>query len=147
MNLNNAVIKSYDRTRNLKSVPINEISPDTEKPAAAPLSGPQRALIYHDYVTRFLFPLSSRLTSKPKNETKETTQCIYLVNIDSMSLKQVWDLRNYAQDVSRLLATNYPEVVDRIYVCFPSRRGSGRYEIIELYSDMIVIGPQRTILL
>jgi hypothetical protein len=34
-----------------------------------------------------------------------------------MPLKQVWDLRNYAQDVSRLLATNYPEVVDRIYVC------------------------------
>ncbi|KUL84870.1 hypothetical protein ZTR_08208 [Talaromyces verruculosus] len=98
-NLNNAAIKSYERTRNLKSVPIAEISPDTEKPAAAPLSGPQRALIYHDYVTRFLFPLCSRLTHKPENERKETTQCIYLANIANMPLKQVWDLRNYAQDV------------------------------------------------
>lgn len=101
----------------MKSLSINEISPATEKPAPVSLSGPQRALIYHDYVTRFLFPLCSRLTSKPKNERKETTQCIYLANIAHMPLKQVWDLRNYAQDVSRLLATNYPEVVDRIYVC------------------------------
>ncbi|PCG96544.1 Hypothetical protein PENO1_004700 [Penicillium occitanis (nom. inval.)] len=98
-NLKNAAIKSYERTRNLKSVPINEISPDTEKPAAAPPSGPQRALIYHDYVTRFLFPLCSRLTHKPENERNETTQCIYLANIANMPLKQVWDLRNYAQDV------------------------------------------------
>lgn len=127
VNLNNAAIKSYERTRNLKSIPVNEISPATEKPVVASLSGPQRALIYHDYVTRFLFPLCSRLTRKPENEGNETTHCIYLVNIANMALKQVWDLRNYAQDVSRLLATNYPEVVDRIYVCIPSRHRRGIY--------------------
>uniref|UniRef100_A0A093VEW7 SEC14 cytosolic factor n=1 Tax=Talaromyces marneffei PM1 TaxID=1077442 RepID=A0A093VEW7_TALMA len=116
VNLDNEAIKSYERTRNLKSVPINEISLATEKPVATSLSRPQRALIYHDYVTRFLFPLCSKLSQSEVKEKGETTHCIYLVNIANMTLKQVWDLRNYAQDVSRLLATNYPEVVDRIYV-------------------------------
>lgn len=118
MNLNNAAMKSYERTRNLKSALINEISPTTEKPIAASLNGPQRALIYHDYVTRFVFPLCSRLTRKSDKKSQKTMHCIYLVNIASLTLKQVWDMRNYAQDVSRLLATNYPEVVDRIYVCY-----------------------------
>lgn len=122
VNLNNAAIKSYERIRNLKSVLINEISPESEKPVAASLSGPQRALIYHDYLTRFLFPLCSKLTGKPANDGNEITHCIYLVNIASLTLKQVWDLRNYAQDLSRLLAVNYPEVVDRIYVCIPSQK-------------------------
>lgn len=146
VNLNNAAIKSYERTRNLKPA-VSEISPATEKPVAASLSGSQRALIYHDYITRFLFPLCSRLTRKPKIDGNETNHCIYLVNIASVTLKQVWDLRNYAQDLSRLLAINYPEVVDRIYVCILWKYTRRVCRSDDLNSDMIVIGLECSILL
>lgn len=147
INLNNAAIKSYERTRNLKSVPINEISLASEKPASTSFSGPQRALIYHDYVTRFVFPLCSRLTQSPESQRKETTKCIYLVNIASLSLKQVWDLRNYAQDISHLLATNYPEVVDRIYVLNAPSYYNAIWGLIKKFIDpvtaekLVIVSP------
>jgi hypothetical protein len=41
---------------------------------------------------------------------------VYLVDVAALTVKQAWAVRNYAQDISRLLATCYPEVVERVYV-------------------------------
>lgn len=99
-------------------------STDAEKPVATreavSITGPQRALIYFDYMTRFIIPFCSIPTQNHGDEStriEKPHNCIYLVDIATLGLKQVWDMRIYAQDASRLLAINYPEVVDRIYVC------------------------------
>jgi hypothetical protein len=44
---------------------------------------------------------------------------VYLVDVSSFGLKQAWDLRTYAQDISKLLAMSYPEVVDTVFVSTP----------------------------
>ncbi|KAK5626036.1 hypothetical protein RRF57_001752 [Xylaria bambusicola] len=55
------------------------------------------------------------MTDRPEPE-KPVSGAVYLADITNVSLKQAWDLRGYAQSTSSLLATCYPEVVDRIYV-------------------------------
>ena len=49
-------------------------------------------------------------------EVVPVTSAVYLVDIASFTFKQAWNVRAYAQDISKLLATCYPEVVARVYV-------------------------------
>lgn len=42
--------------------------------------------------------------------------CLYLVVISRLGLKQTWSLREYVQDTSSILANNYPEVIDKVFV-------------------------------
>jgi hypothetical protein len=78
----------------------------------------QRAFAFHDTLTRLIFPLCSSLRERP-DATKPISSAIYLVNASSFGLKQAWQLRTYAEDVSKLLATSFPEVVDTVYVIDP----------------------------
>lgn len=55
------------------------------------------------------------MTDRPEPE-KPVPGAVYLADIANASLRQAWSLRGYAQSTSALLATCYPEVVDRIYV-------------------------------
>ncbi|KAK4164714.1 CRAL-TRIO domain-containing protein [Cladorrhinum sp. PSN259] len=71
----------------------------------------RQAIVFHDYLTRFVLPLCSAM--KPG---EPVTSAVYLVDIGSFTLKQAWSVRGYAQDISKLLATCYPEVIDRVYV-------------------------------
>ncbi|KAI0518005.1 CRAL/TRIO domain protein [Xylaria bambusicola] len=74
-----------------------------------------RAITSLDYLTRFALPLCSMMTDRPEPE-KPVSGAVYLADIANASLRQAWGLRGYAQSTSALLATCYPEVVDRIYV-------------------------------
>ncbi|RKU46288.1 hypothetical protein DL546_007392 [Coniochaeta pulveracea] len=74
-----------------------------------------RATAALDYVTRFVLPLCSAMSDRP-NPSEPVTSAVFLVDIASFSFKQAWNVRGYAQDISRLLATCYPETVDRVYV-------------------------------
>ncbi|GAB1198708.1 hypothetical protein APSETT444_008036 [Aspergillus pseudonomiae] len=45
------------------------------------------------------------------------TKTTCLVDASALSLKQAWDMRDYAQEISWILATCYPETISRIIVC------------------------------
>jgi hypothetical protein len=74
-----------------------------------------RSFIYHEVLVRFILPLCSS-ASKGINAEDPITSCLYLVDISSFRWRQAWSLKEYAQDISNLLANNYPEVIDRVFV-------------------------------
>ncbi|KAI0408302.1 CRAL/TRIO domain protein [Xylaria palmicola] len=74
-----------------------------------------RAITSLDYLTRFVLPLCSAMTDRP-NPDQPVSNAVYLVDITYITLRQAWSLRGYAQSITGLLATCYPEVVDKIYV-------------------------------
>ncbi|KAI0973479.1 CRAL/TRIO domain protein [Xylaria arbuscula] len=75
-----------------------------------------RTITSLDYLTRFALPLCSMMADRPNTETP-VSGVVVLVDIASISLRQGWGLRGYAQSISGLLATCYPELIDTIYVC------------------------------
>lgn len=56
------------------------------------------------------------MRDQPEPVEVPLTSAVYLVDIVSFTFKQAWNVRAYAQDISKLLATCYPEVVARVYV-------------------------------
>lgn len=105
--LNHAAMVKWRRTRT-----ITPSSPDGPAPSA---DMAQRALVFHDGLTRFVLPLCTAMTDRP-DPLVPVTNSVYLVNASCISLKQGWDLKDFAQDVSWILATCYPETIDRIFV-------------------------------
>lgn len=79
-----------------------------------------RALLYHDSFVRFTLPLCNQTYKKLAGPKAYVLSCIYLVDASSLTLCHGWSIKEYAQDLSKLLAENYPEVVESIYVrCIP----------------------------
>ncbi|KAJ8128357.1 hypothetical protein O1611_g5276 [Lasiodiplodia mahajangana] len=74
-----------------------------------------RAITSLDYLTRFVLPLCSMVTDRP-NPDRPVSDVVYLVDITHISLRQAWNLRGYAHSITGLLATCYPEVVNKIYL-------------------------------
>ncbi|KAI0808515.1 CRAL/TRIO domain protein [Xylaria sp. FL0064] len=73
-----------------------------------------RALTSLDYLTRFALPLCAIMAADRRR--KPVSGAVYLADIASLTLRQAWNIRGYAQSITGLLATCYPEVVDTIYV-------------------------------
>jgi hypothetical protein len=78
----------------------------------------RRAIIVLDYLTRFALPLCSAMGDRPNPDTP-VSSVVIIVDIGSFSMKQAWSIRWYGQNISKLLATCFPEVVDKIYVNAP----------------------------
>ncbi|KAI0469141.1 CRAL/TRIO domain protein [Xylaria cf. heliscus] len=74
-----------------------------------------RAITSLDYLTRFVLPLCSVRADRPDPD-QPVSKAVYIVDITYISLRQAWNIRGYAQSITGLLATCYPEVVDKIYV-------------------------------
>ncbi|GAD96102.1 phosphatidylinositol/phosphatidylcholine transfer protein, putative [Paecilomyces variotii No. 5] len=74
----------------------------------------QRACVHHDYLTRFILSLCSVVRNRP-NLSKPVRKSVYIVDASSLWLKQAWDLREFAQDISWILSTCYPETIERIF--------------------------------
>jgi hypothetical protein len=87
----------------------------------------QRALIFFDGLTRFILPLCSAVRdartsscqSREENGNGGVLKCVAIIDAATVSLKQGWDVRDYAREISWILATCFPEVLDRIYVRIP----------------------------
>ncbi|KAL3487201.1 CRAL-TRIO domain-containing protein [Aspergillus germanicus] len=85
----------------------------------------QRALIFFDGLTRFILPLCSAVRdaqtsscqSREGNGEGGVLKCVAIIDAATVSLKQGWDVRDYAREISWILATCFPEVLDRIYLC------------------------------
>jgi hypothetical protein len=75
----------------------------------------QRAIAFHETLTRFVLPLCSAMRNRPNPESP-VSSAVYLVDVSSFGLRQALEVRNYAQDISKLLATSFPEVVDKVFV-------------------------------
>ncbi|KAJ5211189.1 hypothetical protein N7491_011009 [Penicillium cf. griseofulvum] len=76
----------------------------------------QLASVYHDYLIRFILPLCSMMTDRP-NPSVPVSNSIYVVDASNLGLKQAWGLRFFAQEISWLLSTCYPETIQRVFVC------------------------------
>jgi hypothetical protein len=108
--LDSTAMAGYNKTRN--------VTPRLEHASEARIAEPnsvQRALAFHDTLTRFILPLCTSMRDRPNPESP-ILSAVYLVDISAFGIKQAWDLRSYAQDISKLLATSFPEVVDTVFV-------------------------------
>ncbi|KAJ5138839.1 uncharacterized protein N7515_003687 [Penicillium bovifimosum] len=76
----------------------------------------QSASIFHDSLTRFVLPLCSMMKDRP-NSLAPITSFVYLVDASNLGLKQGWSVRSFAQEISWLLSTCYPETIQRVIVC------------------------------
>lgn len=81
----------------------------------------QSASIFHDSLTRFVLPLCSMMKDRP-NSSVPITNFVYLVDASNLGLKQGWSVRFFAQEISWLLSTCYPETIQRIFVRSKVRR-------------------------
>ncbi|GIJ85039.1 hypothetical protein Asppvi_003894 [Aspergillus pseudoviridinutans] len=96
----------------------------------------QRALVHFDYLTRFVFPLCSALRDRPL-PSEPVTKAIYLVEGSSICLRQAWNLRDFAQDLSWILATCYPETIDRIFICNPPSYFAQIWSLMKNFVDPV----------
>ncbi|KAF7164835.1 hypothetical protein CNMCM5623_009262 [Aspergillus felis] len=96
----------------------------------------QRALAHFDYLTRFVFPLCSALGDRPQ-PLEPVTKAIYLVEASTICLRQAWNLRDFARDISWMLATCYPETIDQIFVCNPPSYFAKIWSLLKNFLDPV----------
>ena len=112
--LDHATVTEYENTRGTNS----SVYKPSDEPVLCP-NAMQLACVVHDSLTRFVLPLCSAMLDRP-NPATLITGGVYLIDITEFGLKQAWDLKSYTQDISKLLALGYPEIIDRVYVGLPS---------------------------
>ncbi|KAF7586322.1 hypothetical protein BBP40_009069 [Aspergillus hancockii] len=100
----------WRKTRDIPCCPDPTIE-TTEGPNMA-----QRVTVHYDNLTRFVLPLCTAMRDRP-NPTVPISNVVYIVDASAISLKQGWNLREFAQEISSLLVTCYPETIERIFVC------------------------------
>ncbi|KAL4863210.1 hypothetical protein BDV12DRAFT_30614 [Aspergillus spectabilis] len=91
----------------------------------------QRALVHFDGITRFVLPLCTAVRGHV------VTNCAYVVDASTLSLRQAWDLREFARDISWLVATCYPETIHRAYICNVPFYFSKLYKILKPFIDPV----------
>ncbi|KAK5945478.1 hypothetical protein PMZ80_002683 [Knufia obscura] len=69
--------------------------------------------LYHNLLN-FILPLCSSL-ERPRPEVP-VTNSTNIVDIQGVSLRQFWNLKNHMQDASVLATAHYPETLDRIFI-------------------------------
>ncbi|KAL8827998.1 MAG: hypothetical protein Q9191_002848 [Dirinaria sp. TL-2023a] len=74
-----------------------------------------RAFAYYEFLTRFIMPLCTSVPGRP-NQERAVTKTLCIVDISGISLKQVWSLRGWIQDLAKMFATNYPEILSRVFI-------------------------------
>jgi hypothetical protein len=134
--LNRETIADYKKTRDMP-LSTGALLKTPAKPNSV-----QRAIAFHETLTRFVLPLCTWMRDRPDPHIP-VTSAVYLVDVSSFGLKQAFELRNYAQDISKLLATSFPEVVDTVYVSATINPQNP----IAIHSDTQSQGPRRPFLL
>jgi hypothetical protein len=134
--LNHETMTDYKKTRDMP------LSTGVLLKTPAKPNSVQRAIAFHETLTRFVLPLCTSMRDRPHPHIP-VSSAVYLVDVSSFGLKQAFELRNYAQDISKLLATSFPEVVDTVYVSAIINPQNS----IAIRSDTQSQGPQRPLLL
>ncbi|KAJ5241644.1 uncharacterized protein N7469_003235 [Penicillium citrinum] len=76
----------------------------------------QMASVFHDSLVRFVLPLCTMMPDRCHPSTPISSS-IYLVDASELGLKQGWNLKSFAQEISWLLSTCYPETILKVFVC------------------------------
>ena len=92
--------------------------PNHKKLSTLPQLLPLFAL-YHNLLN-FVLPFVSTL-ERPRPEVP-VTNSTNIVDIQGVSLRQFWNLKNHMQDASVLATAHYPETLDRIFVSKRAQR-------------------------
>lgn len=80
----------------------------------------QRVCVFHDTTTRFILPLCSAMQDLPdETKKKPITNCLYLIDVSTVTLKQAWSLADFGREVSWILERCYPETIQCIMVRSP----------------------------
>lgn len=74
-----------------------------------------RSFAVYEHLTRFSMPLCTAVPGRP-DQKSAITKMLCIVDISGIGLKQVWSLRHYLQDLAKLFATSYPEILYRVLV-------------------------------
>ena len=97
---------------------MKDLKSELKIPDSVPMES-VRAFAYYEFLTRFIMPLCTRVPGRP-NKERAVTKTLCIVDISGISLKQVWSLRGWIQDLAKMFATNYPEILSRVFVRFPN---------------------------
>ena len=91
---------------------------DTCNPTANNPDMAQRVCVFHDTATRFILPLCSAMRDRPdgSSPSRPIMNCLYLVDVSTVTLKQAWSLTDFAREVSWILERCYPETIQCIMV-------------------------------
>lgn len=91
---------------------------DTCNPTADSPDMAQRVCVFHDTATRFILPLCSAMRDRSdgSSPSKPIMNCLYLVDVSTVTLKQAWSLTDFAREVSWILERCYPETIQCIMV-------------------------------
>jgi hypothetical protein len=75
----------------------------------------QLASVYYDSVIRFIHPLCSMMKDRA-DPSSPVTSSIFIVDASNLGIKQGWSVRTFAQEITWLLSTCYPETIDKLFV-------------------------------
>src|SRR5699024_8424226 len=93
----------------------NTCNPTANSPDMA-----QRVCVFHDTTTRFTLPLCSAMQMRDQpddssslGETeKPITNCLYLIDVSTVTLKQAWSLADFGREMSWILERWTPTNTD-----------------------------------
>ncbi|PYH40160.1 CRAL-TRIO domain-containing protein [Aspergillus saccharolyticus JOP 1030-1] len=91
----------------------------------------QRACAVLDALTRFVLPLCTAAAAQP------ITKSIFLIDMKAITIKQGWNVRDFAKEISGTLATCYPETIETIYVCNAPVYFSTVWAIVKNFIDPV----------
>lgn len=75
----------------------------------------QLTSVFVDSISRFVMPLCSMLPDRA-GQSASISSSIYLADGSQIGLKMAWNAKSFAQEVSGLLSTSYPETIEKIFV-------------------------------
>lgn len=75
----------------------------------------QLTSVFIDSLSRFVVPLCSMMPDRV-GQSGPITGSIYLADGSNIGLKMAWSVKYFAQHVSWLLSTCYPETIEKIFV-------------------------------
>lgn len=110
--LTSAAIAAHEKSSRTAVVPTTNI--DHARAVSIPFL---RACAVHDELTRFIMPLCSAATDRPNLQFPITKQLV-IADISSLGIRQLWQLKGYLEGFSKILALNYPEILDRVLVSY-----------------------------
>ncbi|KAL5364211.1 CRAL-TRIO domain-containing protein [Aspergillus floccosus] len=111
-------------------------SADAETPSLRGIDILQMAALMFDYLTRVAIPLCAAVDDRRDKHTPLTGSVI-LADASTLTLMQGFDLRGFARDVSGLLATCYPEIIDKIILCHCPAYMGAIWKIVKGWIDPV----------
>ena len=103
-------------THKKSSAATQQSRPDSKTTPGLVSTDMLRAFLVYEHLTRFVMPFCSAITLR-ENPDIAVTKMLVIVDISNITVRQVWSLRGYLQDLGKIFSVNYPEVLDRVLVC------------------------------